>query len=71
MREQSQFSYLAFFENIWLFYENKSDVAEEMSDEFDSEIMIETTGNEAMPVIQNVSDHLVSPFEQLLDEIAD
>ena len=44
-----------------------------MSDDFESETVLtdEMTGDEAMPIIQNLTEHLVPPFEQLFDEISD
>ena len=43
-----------------------------MSDKFEFETVLtdEMTGDEAMPIIQN-PEYLVSPLEQLFDEIYD
>ena len=38
-----------------------------MSDDFESETVL----TDEMPIIQNLTEHLVSPFEQLFDEISD
>ena len=37
-----------------------------MSDDFESETVLT-----AMSIIQNLTEHLVPPFEQLFDEISD
>ena len=44
----------------------------EVSDEFETETGLADTmtGNETMPIIQNLAEHLVSPFEQIFDEIS-